>query len=228
MKLGIFSDLHSNIYALNAMLRQAPVVSEWICLGDFTGLFPGVNEVVGKLKDSGITAIRGDHEMALLGEERINNSVTAQDAICRQQEEILPAHRAYIRDLGDTADLEIDGLRIHATHRLIRGDQGPSAKFQIDLAELDQRFRAYDVLLFGHTHFPLTCYCPKVILVNPGSAGFPIDCTRMASFAVLDTVTREVQLQRFSFETDALLHDIKAFGYHQKLYDYVKNGFYWG
>ncbi len=228
MKLGVFSDLHSNIYALEAMLQAAPEVSRWICLGDFTGLFPQVNAVVDKIRAHGMTAIRGDHEMALLGEERIINSVTAQDAICRQQEGILPAHRAYIRGLGDTADLELGGLRIHATHRLIRGDQGPSAKFHIDLAELDQRFRAYDMLLFGHTHLPLTCYCPNMILVNPGSAGFPVDCTRRPSFAVLDTDTREVQLKRFDFETDRLLRDIASSGYHRKFYDYVKNGFFWG
>ena len=120
MKLGIFSDLHSNIYALEAMLRE-PHVDRWICLGDFVGLFPLVNEVVEKIKEYRIFCIRGDHERALLSGDTLGNSATANEVLERQREAISSENRAYIRTLKDTAEIIFDGRRIHATHELAPG-----------------------------------------------------------------------------------------------------------
>ena len=38
--VGIFSDAHSNIDAIQAMYSRESDVSEWICAGDSVGLLP--------------------------------------------------------------------------------------------------------------------------------------------------------------------------------------------
>ena len=100
-------------------------------------------------------------------------------------------------------------------------------KYQVDLGDMDKRFAAFDLVLFGHTHFPLTCYCKDGILVNPGSCGFPIDVARMASYVVLDTKRGDVELKRFDFDRAGLLKDILRFHYPMKLHTYVSRDFVW-
>ena len=226
MKLGVFSDLHSNFYALEAMLLE-PHVDQWICLGDFVGLFPPVNEVVEKIRENGILCIRGDHERALLSEDLLENSTTANEVLERQRETISSENRAYIRTLKDAADITLDGVRIYATHELAQGKGSEGKKYLIDLGDMDKRFAGFDLVLFGHTHFPLTCYYKDGKLINPGSCGFPIDVARMASYVVLDTKRGNVELKRFDFDRAGLMKDILRFHYPMKLYEYVLRNFSW-
>ena len=52
-KIVIFSDLHSNIEALTTVVENEENVDQWICLGDFVGLFPGVNETINLMREIG-------------------------------------------------------------------------------------------------------------------------------------------------------------------------------
>ena len=226
MKLGVFSDLHSNLHAMEAMLRE-PHVDQWICLGDFVGLFPLVNEVVEKIREKGILCIRGDHERALLSGNAMGNSLTANEVLERQRETISSENRAYIRSLKDAAEITLGGVRIYATHALAQERGSEGRKYLVDLGDMEKRFAGFDLVLFGHTHFPLTCYCKDGILVNPGSCGFPIDVARMASYVVLDTKRGVVELKRFDFDRAGLLKDILRFQYPMKLYDYLLRNFSW-
>jgi len=226
MKLGVFSDLHSNLHALDAMLLESHV-DRWICLGDFVGLFPLVNEVVEKIRENGILCIRGDHERALLSGDTFENSPTANEALQRQRETISSENRAYIRTLKEAAEITFDGVRVYATHELAQEKGSEGKKYLVDLGDMDKRFAAFDLVLFGHTHFPLTCYYKDGRLINPGSCGFPIDLWRRASYVVLDTKRGDVELKRFDFDRAGLLKDILRLHYPMKLYEYVLRNFSW-
>ena len=225
MKLGVFSDLHSNFNALEIILKE-PHVAQWICLGDFVGLFPLVNEVVGKIREKRMLCIQGDHERALLSGDVLENSATANEVLERQREAVSSENRAYIRTLKESVEVTLDGVRIYASHELAR-EKGLDKKYLVDLGDMDGRFAAFDVVLFGHTHFPLTCYCRDSILINPGSCGFPVDVARRGSYVVLDTKSGDVELKRFDFDRTGLIEDIIRFHYPVKLYDYVLRNFSW-
>jgi putative phosphoesterase len=227
MKIGIFSDLHSNFQALEAMLPTSPV-DQWICLGDFVGLFPRVNEVVEKLRENSVLCIQGDHERALLQGDVLKNSVTATEAIQRQRKVLSSENKAYLATLEDTAAVNLAGVRIYACHALSRHSESGSEKYLIDLGDLELRFAGHDLVLFGHTHFPLTCYGREAILLNPGSCGFPVDVARLPSYALFDTDRRQVELKRFDFDRDGLMRDIERFRYPRKLHDYISRNFVWG
>ena len=70
MKLGIITDVHSNINALNAVLEEFDKiqVDSVICCGDIIGIGPNPEETVQeliKIKDM-LIAVRGNHEQYLL------------------------------------------------------------------------------------------------------------------------------------------------------------------
>ena len=66
MKLGIITDIHSNIIALNEVLKQFEKIKidKIICCGDIIGIGPSPEEVVQALiqVSDKLIAVRGNHE----------------------------------------------------------------------------------------------------------------------------------------------------------------------
>ena len=65
-------------------------------------------------------------------------------------------------DLDDTIDLIVDGVSIHVSHGHELGNPTP--------ARLLARYTA-DVIVYGHTHKPLTTREGSRLVINPGAAG---------------------------------------------------------
>jgi putative phosphoesterase len=228
MKVGIFSDLHSNIYALQHMMEMEADIEQWICLGDFVGLFPAVNEVVDAIKQHAILAIKGDHEEYLLNNQKMEYSVTGNDSIEKQRNVITPENKVYIAHLKDTHSFYLDRLKCFMTHSLHSSHaKERNQRYTFDLQLINNRYKEYDVVLFGDTHLPLLTYCKSLILINPGSSGFPIDKMKKPSYVIFNTQDSTCQFKRIEFDKQKLLQDILIHGYHQKLYNFVNNGFCW-
>jgi len=227
VKIGIFSDLHSNIYALDRMLEIASDVEKWICLGDFIGLFPPVNEVVSKIRLLEFTAIRGDHEEYLLSDKKMEYSFTGNDSLERQRKQITHENRDYISGLRNTLSITINGIKMRLFHSLLNDGEPGDRKYALDLKDINDKFSNYDIVMYGDTHLPLISYCRDVVVVNPGSCGFPVDKIRQPSYAILDTSDLSCEIRRFDYDKKQLLNDIMTHGYNQKLYDFIENG-YWG
>ena len=226
MKIGIFSDLHSNVYALNKMLNLESNVDRWICLGDFVGLFPPVNEVVDKFRIYEFVVIKGDHEKFLLSGKKMEYSFTGNDALERQRKQITQINKEYISTLNDALSITLGGIKMRLLHTFQSDNEQSDKKYSIDLKALNDKFSDFDIVMFGDTHLPLILYCKDVVLINPGSCGFPIDVTGKPSYIVFDTRTLSCKIKRFQFNKKKLLADITKHGYHRKLYDFVKDG-YW-
>jgi len=229
MRVGVISDLHSNIYALKALTNRAENIDVWICLGDFVGLFPNVNEVVDYIRLNSMISVKGDHEFYLLNDEKMEYSFTGNQSIEFQRKTITRNNLKFIQNLNETISIEIDGLKFFCTHFLSQdhNNRNRTGKYTIDLKVLDKKYDNYDVVLWGHSHLPAAVCGKKTIYLNPGSAGFPIDVIKKPSFLIYDTSTKTFQFEHFTFEIENLLRDIQAFGYNQKLYNYLKSGFVW-
>ena len=70
MKLGIITDIHSNIIALNEILKEFEKrkIEKIICCGDIIGIGPRPEEVVQALMQVSdkLIAVKGNHEKYLL------------------------------------------------------------------------------------------------------------------------------------------------------------------
>lgn len=64
MQIGVISDIHGNVAALDAVLAAlyARGVDRMICLGDAVDPLPGSRDVVEQLQQLGIPIVRGNHE----------------------------------------------------------------------------------------------------------------------------------------------------------------------
>ena len=227
MKLGIFSDLHSNIYALEVIFNIGKNIKKWICCGDTVGLFPNINEVINRIRQKEVISVKGDHEYYLLSNKEMKFSYTGNQSLKLQRSSITNDNLKFIQKLNNIEYLEIDDTKIICTHYLTNRQKIKKEKYKININKLDEIYGEYDVVLFGHTHLPTAIYGKETIYLNPGSAGFPIDVIKQPSFLIYDTSSKTFQFKHFSIDIENLLHDIKIFGYNQKLSNYLKNGFIW-
>jgi len=227
MILGIYSDLHANMPALDAMQVAAGHIDQWVALGDSVGLYPQVNEVLDWQRKHSVVYVRGDHEVALFGGGGLSGSFTGTESIKKQAQIISTENLNILSGLPSSCNLESNGLKICATHFLSSDSHITESKYVIDLSLLEKKYEGYDFVFFGHTHLPAVLYGRNTIFINPGSAGFPVDVTRRCSMVTLDTERRCFDFVRFDYDADKLIKVIEDSGYNQKLIAYIRNEHRW-
>lgn len=76
MRVAIFSDIHGNLEALEAILKEIKNqdFDEVICLGDVIGIGPNPKECLEKIKENHIRLLLGNHERYFLyGADSLSN-----------------------------------------------------------------------------------------------------------------------------------------------------------
>lgn len=223
MKIGVFSDVHSNNYALNEIFKAEKDIHKWFCAGDFCGLFPNVNETINLLRENDVIMVLGNHENSLINSSvNIENSFTANEAIQKQRETISKKNMKLLHHLKPAIDIVVNNRKIHMTHEL----QPELGKYIFNLQSLTKSFES-DIIIFGHTHLPLIQYLNNSIVLNPGSLGFPVDFKKKGSYMILDLEEMEVKLRHVKYSKSSLINDIKKNNYNFKLIEYISNNHEW-
>ena len=181
MKVVVFSDVHGNRRALDAVLAdidtQRPDVT--VCGGDLAFGGPDPEAAVQRVMALAVPCVRGNTD------EWLTPSSTENDRIVDwTRARLSGASRAYLGGLP--FDHRVDDLAIvHATPwsvtDLIPKDAGATQIRRV-LAEA----RAVAVA-YGHIHLAWIGEVPGVgLLVNAGSVGFPFDGDPRPSYALLE------------------------------------------
>ena len=199
MRIAIFSDIHGNLPALEAVLADLaaqPGIDRSYCLGDLVGYAPFPNEVTARIRESGIPTIVGNYDDGT-GFDRDDCGCAYRDPEARAlgdrsfawtRAHVTPENKAFLRALPFETRLTLDGLRlllVHGSPRRINEylyEDRPDASFQRLAAASDA-----DVIAFGHTHIPYTRRVDGVLFVNVGSVGKPKDGDPRACYAILET-----------------------------------------
>ncbi len=221
MRIAIFSDIHGNIPALDAVLADiaARRVDATYCLGDLVGYAPFPNEVIERIRFQAIPTIMGNYDDGV-GFER-------DDCGCAYREEeekrrgdrslawtkahVTAENKAFLRTLKPEIRFESDGRRVllvHGSPRKINEylfEDRPISSFQRLAASSDA-----DILVYGHTHKPYTKLVDGVLFLNVGSVGKPKDGDRRACYAVLDTKTADAQFVRVEYDLAKVTAAIRA------------------
>lgn len=182
MRLGVVSDIHGNLPALQAVVADADAlggVDGWLNLGDILSgpLWPA--ETADWLMARGWTTLAGNHERQLLSQ-----ALTRMSAADRHTaERLTPAHRAWLATLPATLRPAPGLLCVHGTPAsdLQYLLQTVDAQGQRDATpeEVARRLGASDAALVicGHSHLQrlMTVARPAgpVQVMNPGSVGLP-------------------------------------------------------
>lgn len=216
MKLALLGDIHGNDLALNAVLAAASLanVETLLITGDLVGYYDAPRKVMELLQPWDKYVVRGNHEEMLAiarsdseflkrVEKKYGTGLrTAIDELTSQQIDELC-------NLPHPVDLMISEIRILLCH---------GAPWDVDLyvypdaaPELFQRCadQNFDIVVMGHTHYPMCQKIGRTLLVNPGSVGQPRNRKPGAHWALFDTVSREISLHCESYDASTLIADAK-------------------
>jgi predicted phosphodiesterase len=224
MKLGIFSDVHGNLDALEAVLDffAAQNVTEYLCLGDMVGYGAEPEECVRVLRALRCTMIAGNHDYGVNGKTPINSfNPDAREALLwtRRHTTLI------IRDFLGTLEL-VEVVPAHS-FRLVHGS--PSAPrcwdYVLDWSDVEYEFNFFSerVCLLGHSHVPFAARHepasarPHLIenrefelltngtkyLINVGSVGQPRDGDPRACVTVFDPHSQRFSFHRVEYDVAA-------------------------
>lgn len=225
MKIAVFSDLHSNLAALEAMQNLDYSIDVWVSLGDSVGLLPNVNEVLEWQRNHVQYAVRGNHEDCLVNDAEMTHSISGSQVLEIQRFKLKRENFEYIKSLPSSLDVQIDGYSFRMEHAV--QNVGFNGKYAIDIEKIHEAFPLYDYVLVGDTHSIAVVETKGPTLLNPGSAGFPISRSGEGTFVVLDTRSKQFNAIRFEIPTSALLAQLERERYPKPIREYVKGGFHW-
>jgi predicted phosphodiesterase len=221
MNLAIFSDMHGNLPAFEAVLEDCKHlgISRFLCLGDAANFGPQPKETLECLRILGCPVVMGNTDATLLKprtladiQEPNENTeyLLAVENWCAAQ---LDEHgREFVRTFQPTVMLELDALKLLAYHGSPKSYYDPIVATTPE-ETLDGYFETTAVNLYagGHTHEQFVRRYTQSRVMNPGSVGLPYvfkkDGTEMrpvfAEYAVLGTAPEvNINFRRvpYSFE----------------------------
>ncbi len=221
MRVGFFSDIHGNLFALDAVLADLEVqeVDRVVCLGDVC-FGPQAHECLERVKELDCTVIMGNWDCW-----SIQGFPPADDPVGIMLYEIgawwarqlTDEDRAFVRCFVPTHEVPLEnGSRMLCFH-------GSPTSFSDWIVattpdeQLEQMFAGFEapVLVGGHTHLQMVRRFGQSIIVNPGSVGQPfsrwwpqpIRVAHWAEYGVIEAVGEymRVDLRRVPFDVEAHL-----------------------
>jgi diadenosine tetraphosphatase ApaH/serine/threonine PP2A family protein phosphatase len=229
MRIAVFSDIHANLHALDAVLASvdAAGVDELWCLGDTVGYGPRPNECVDVVRERAAVALCGNHDLAALG--RLDTTDFSGDAGAAARwtgNELGAEQRAWLESLSPLGAR--DGAQLfHASPRDPVWDYVLSD--EVALASL--LATTAPVVLVGHSHVALGIawdgeeltggLAPADTeaelergrwLLNPGSVGQPRDGDPRAAWLLLDEVARRATFVRVPYPVEQTQAEIRERG----------------
>jgi diadenosine tetraphosphatase ApaH/serine/threonine PP2A family protein phosphatase len=221
--VALLSDIHSNLEALDAVIRALPKVDRILVMGDIVGYGPDPNAVIARLRSVHARAVLGNHDAAMLKPALLEWFNPQAAAAARwTQAALTPESRRYLARLPNHGRI--------GRHRYVHGSPRKPYLWEYILDEL----QALEILVglgrrlcfFGHTHLPRVFTedgeripdspdwipLPASALVNPGSVGQPRDGNPAASFAVIDLDALAVSFHRIPYDLGTTQAKIRAAG----------------
>lgn len=206
MRVAILGDIHGNSLALESVLSAAKRLDVECLLitGDIVGYYFEPAKVMELLASWQFYMVRGNHENMLSAvrkkpgllpeiEKRYGSGLRV--ALSTMQISQLDM----LCNLPHPLSIELDNVRILLCHgspwdndMYIYPDANESLLKRCAADESD-------IIVTGHTHYPMLKRLGKKQLVNPGSVGQPRNRRPGAQWALLDTAMNEITLYNESY-----------------------------
>lgn len=237
MRLGIFSDVHGNSIALDAVLadieKYGGVDQYWV-LGDIMALGPdpiGVLERITALEN--VHFVRGNTDRYVLTGDRPPPSL--EEALDNPEEVNILAEVAagfawtqgFLQGAGWFAWLKTlpleqritlpDGTRLLGVHAAPNSDERPAVHPRYSDEELASAYEGCetDVILCGHTHWAYERMVDGIRAVNLGSVSNPWAEDLRASYAIIEADEQGYELtrHRVDYDQQAVIDQMHAVRY---------------
>ena len=235
MKIAVISDIHGNMEAFEQVAAdiEKSRVDEVISLGDHIGYGPESEQVVTRIRQSNITAVQGNHELALIEPGYL-------DWFNRAARSSLNITRKLL-----TSD-SIDFIKTLKTHRVAHGcrfvhgfppDSVLTYLFQLpDEAKILALKKLTEQRCFiGHTHtLDILTFgrqglhsgqlkeglnkldSRRKYIISSGSVGQPRDGNNKAKYLIWDDSEDTVEVKHIAYDIAAVVEKMMAAGLPQE------------
>lgn len=216
MKLALLGDIHGNAYALTAVLSSVRSlgIDKLLVTGDLVGYYFMSAEVMQLLAPWEKYIVRGNHEDMLAQARNFPEAlplITKRygSAIAEALDTLSPEYLDLLCNLPHPLALEFDGMKILLSHGC-PWDNNFYVYPDVTEEILDKcAIQEFDVVVMGHTHYPMLKKIGKTQIVNPGSVGQPRNRQPGAHWALLDTDTAEITMYNEPYDAESLISEIK-------------------
>lgn len=229
-RIGILSDIHGNLTALQAVVAHAKEqgVEEYWLLGDVLLPGPGDKDLLSFLQSLPLTVcLKGNWDDNLLIIHRLwkekviqlrSESETYIYRICQYALERLDQDDLdYFSSLSGRASQTLAGLQVGLFHHLPGKNYSRELVHDAPQEAFDKLFQeeGQDMAIFGHVHMQLLRYASQgQMIINPGSIGqpyFPWEPLKKdlrAQYAILEVDEQglpSVQFHKVAYDREAEL-----------------------
>lgn len=229
MRYGIFSDIHSNLEALDATLEvyKKEAIDQYLCVGDIVGYGANPEECIEKIRRLDLPIVAGNHDWACIDALSIDYfNPYAKDAILWTRPKLSAQDRHFLGALNLTF-INRDLTLVHGTL------QNPEEfDYMIGIHAASQTFDLMqtDICFVGHSHVAGIFIKDKSgniqynedrrveikpdnkYIVNVGSVGQPRDDDSDSCYCIFDSEKREVWIKRTSYDVETASKKIIACG----------------
>lgn len=219
MRVAIFSDIHSNLEALEAVLADMETqrVDAKLCLGDIVGYSANPAECVDRILGMEIPTLLGNHDQVVTLDDSLEGyNDLAKEGILYSRKQLAPRHLRFLEKRPLT--YECDGVSyVHSS--LYQPD---AWIYVLSYHEATLNFQAQrtPVAFCGHTHQPVIFEQNQPVraylsvrkvrlqpnrsyLINVGSVGQPRDGDPRACYGIYDSESRRFEFRRVRYDIES-------------------------
>ncbi|HHV34757.1 MAG TPA: metallophosphoesterase family protein [Syntrophomonadaceae bacterium] len=231
MRYAIVSDIHANLEALRAVLKdiKSQRVDKVICLGDIVGYYADPNTCTELCRNSGFICIRGNHDDAALELCDIDDfNPIAQTALLWTAKKLKQEHKDWLRKLPEFLIIDEQFLAVHGSpwdpYAYIFSSGGALQAFSC----MRNNHPSITLCFFGHTHqralyateeravqeiaqgthYTLSDY--GLFLINPGSVGQSRDGKPGASYIIYSSKGKEIEFRHVPYKIELTQRKVAA------------------
>lgn len=219
MRIGLLSDIHANAHGLEAVLKSAKKkkVEKLICCGDYVGYYFEPDRVMSLMSDWDWVGISGNHELMLSdwlkGKNQKQIRCKYGSGVSIAANKLSNEVSSQLCQMPKVLKLNILNYKLLLCHGSPwDGDAYiyPDAPKEVVNRMFSHNYD-FDILLFGHTHYPVKWEQDKKIIINPGSVGQPRDYNPSSSWVLWDTVDNSFNFYREKYEVNAVVEMCERF-----------------
>lgn len=217
MKIGLLGDIHGNALALEAVLQSAfaASVEKLVVTGDLVGYYFAPFRVLQLLSEWDRSVVRGNHEEMLCSSRNDPAFLATVDVrygsgIRVAMEQLSEDQINELCALPHPLELTLDGVRVLLCHGA-PWDLNQYLYPDTDVGLIERCAGVqHDLVVVGHTHYPMLKVIGKTLLVNPGSVGQPRNRQLGAQWVLFDTSTRSVEFRREEYDPSSLIAECRS------------------
>ena len=234
MKIGVISDIHSNLFALQKVLSELKKhdVSLIINAGDNVGYSAFPDECIEILQIEKIYSVMGNYDDAVsnnklfcgCGEGDVRTQRIRMSSLQWTQANTSEKSKNFLKNLPRILNMEFGGEKILAMHGGLNELNEFIYSYNHEkLINIEQNTDA-DIIIMGHTHESFSLNLSGKLFINPGSTGKPEDGNPQASYAVIDLEDFKANIYRTSYDVERNIEFIKKAGLPEEIIENLRTG----